>query len=47
MYGELCRDRNGRGRVEDAGRCKGYLARKERKWEHCVGPGLGVVHRGS
>ncbi|KAG5210313.1 hypothetical protein JEQ12_015507 [Ovis aries] len=36
-------DRNGRGRVEDAGRCKGYLARKERKWEHCVDPGWGFI----
>lgn len=43
VYGELFRDRNGRGRVEDAGRCKGYLARKERKWEHCVDPGWGFI----
>lgn len=27
--------------MEDAGRCKGYLARKERKWEH-RGGGRGV-----
>lgn len=39
---ELFRDRNGRGRVEDAGRCKGLMARKERNG-NTADPGWGFI----